>query len=130
MKYFILAVAFLSLTFTNAFAGGTTKAANDAAIAAGRLKIAAKAAEFETKFNAHNYTAATTAAMDVVALMWQGYQQTNTNVRFVTPAQQKAEHDRAMSLEKLAHEYTELSKNITANGSALKQKAATFIQKY
>lgn len=131
MKHLFLAVALLTVTFATALAGGRpTKAENDAAMKAGRTQIANKTMDLEKSVLSHNVVAAQAAVREVQALMAKGMQQMSHEINMETGDQQKASFAHYNQAEKAVHEFTVLSKDVSANGKQLVEKAHAFIKLY
>src|SRR4051812_17437359 len=84
MKKFMLVAALIAATFTAAIAQRPEqKSVNDANRAAGHKALVAKTAELEADIKSHNQDAAQTVAMDCLALMKKGVQQTRFDAEYM-----------------------------------------------
>ena len=132
MKHIMLAAALFAASLTSAFAGERpTKAENTAAMQTGRKMLAAKTTDLEKSVASHNTQAAESAAMDVLVLMRRGVGQTRTSSDFESSStQQKAIIAHMLDMEHMVHDFTELTRDMSANGTKLVDQAHVFMKAY
>jgi hypothetical protein len=132
MKKFMLVAALIAATFTAAFAQRPEqKSVNDANRTAGHKALVAKTAELEANIKSHNHDAAQAAAMDCLALMKKGVQQTRFDAEYMPHGkEQDARMDHMLQMEHMIHNFIEYTKDIHGSGDKLVAEAKTYLAAY
>jgi hypothetical protein len=129
MNNLILAVALIAVTFSTAFADNRLTQ-NTAAIKAGRSVLSGKISTLESSLNSHNIQSAQAVANEVLDLMRKGMAQTYDKMNLDSRDKQKEINKHYLVMEKLTHQYGQLSQDVAKNGKQLVSQAQSFLKEY